>query len=193
MRTETIVKTYAYFNELNLDQKSKVVESNRDININYEWWDCTREDFHAALKMLGFSDIESQFSGFSSQGDGASFSATFTYYESHKDLTERLDKFKESFPDFYEEFGPKGLIDEFIKLEDLDDSGTIGIIQRCRYCHECTMYCEDKKVQEFSRSLAAWYYLRLENEYEYLLSEEAISENLIDNEYEFDLDTLEIV
>lgn len=57
-----------------------LIERHRDINVDYEWWRPTIEHFVERVNELGldvkFDDV--QFSGFWSQGDGASF--TFTSY-----------------------------------------------------------------------------------------------------------------
>lgn len=76
MRQTTIIKTYLKFNELDENQKEKVLEKLYDLNVSDEYWyECPKDDFEAKLKKLGFYKIETQFSGFSSQGDGACFSA----------------------------------------------------------------------------------------------------------------------
>jgi hypothetical protein len=75
MRQETIVKTYLKFDELTDKQKAKVLDNLRYINVNYDWYEYTIEEFEAKLKKLGFYDIKTEFSGFWSQGDGACFTA----------------------------------------------------------------------------------------------------------------------
>lgn len=75
MRQETIIKTYLKYNELSFEQQSKVIDSLRDINVNHDWYEFTYEDYESKLKKLGFYDIKFEFSGFWSQGDGASFTA----------------------------------------------------------------------------------------------------------------------
>lgn len=79
MRQATIVKTYLKFNELLPDQKSKVLDSLRDINTDHDWFDFVKADFHEKLKKLGFYNIKSEFSGFWSQGDGACFTANHNF------------------------------------------------------------------------------------------------------------------
>lgn len=75
MRQETIIKTYLKFTELSADQQKKVIDKQRDINIDHDWSEWIIEEFTARLKRLGFYDIKTQWSGFWSQGDGASFTA----------------------------------------------------------------------------------------------------------------------
>jgi hypothetical protein len=76
MRQETVVKTYLKFSELTEKQKEKVLCKNYDINVDGDYWyEHLKDEFETKLKKLGFYKIQIQFSGFSSQGDGASFSA----------------------------------------------------------------------------------------------------------------------
>ncbi len=76
MRQETIIKTYLKFNELSDEQKKKVLDKMRDINVDYNnWHDFVTDEFKTKLADLGYTNVKTQFSGFWSQGDGASFSA----------------------------------------------------------------------------------------------------------------------
>jgi hypothetical protein len=72
-------------------QKS-LIEKHRDINTHhYDWWDCTYGDFEFDMSLTGIEVDKMMFSGFWSQGDGASFtgriSGTKLFMEHHK-LTE---------------------------------------------------------------------------------------------------------
>ena len=68
-------KTYS-FDELPKEVKEKALENNRYINVEYtEWHEPVVEDFEYAMEELGLKDVEVEFTGFYSQGDGASFTA----------------------------------------------------------------------------------------------------------------------
>jgi len=68
-------KTYS-FDELPKEVKEKALENNRYINVEYtEWYEPVVEDFEYAMEELGLKDVEVEFTGFYSQGDGASFTA----------------------------------------------------------------------------------------------------------------------
>jgi len=58
---------------------SRAVEKARDWlrqgATDYQWWDFTYDDWKTALEQLGFTNPEINFSGFWSQGDGASFTS----------------------------------------------------------------------------------------------------------------------
>ena len=201
MRQETIIKTYLKFNELNDEQKEKVIENYRDINVDYEWWQFIKEDFHAQLDILGFYDIESYFSGFWSQGDGASFTGKFNYPENEKEVETILKKlidgynYKDDKLDYAKNILRNGMIE---KKKDIDDEYypcKLEIYSRSNYCHSNTMQLLNNDNNDFldnCRWLVDEYYKTLENEYYYLISDEAIKETLIINDYEFDVDTLKI-
>lgn len=47
----------------------------RDVVVDHEWWDSTYEMWQSALDEIGFENAQISFSGFWSQGDGASFTS----------------------------------------------------------------------------------------------------------------------
>ena len=64
------------FDELPSKIKEKVIEKNRDINVDIgDWYEYTMEQWKEKLAGQGFIDAEIHFSGFCSQGDGACFDA----------------------------------------------------------------------------------------------------------------------
>lgn len=79
MRQEIIIKTYKYFNEFDKETQDLIVRKyNR---INEDSWEFVSEDliknFTSELESLGYTDIKIEYSGFYSQGDGASFTAKY--------------------------------------------------------------------------------------------------------------------
>ena len=72
-------QTYS-FNELSDEAKQVAFNNSLGINVDHwDWYDSTKDDFHTILELVGFYNIDSNFSGFYSQGDGASFSANYRY------------------------------------------------------------------------------------------------------------------
>ena len=61
------------FDELSDKLKEEAIEANRDINTHYDWHENVIEGFHQDLSEMGVEDVDVQYSGFYSQGDGASF------------------------------------------------------------------------------------------------------------------------
>jgi hypothetical protein len=68
-------ETYS-FEELSPEAQENALENNRDINVDYDGWeDGVTEEFKEDMREIGIDDIEISFSGFYSQGDGASFTS----------------------------------------------------------------------------------------------------------------------
>lgn len=66
-------KSYT-FDELSPGAKQNAIDSNRDYSTEgYDWWDPIIEGFKENMGEIGVADVDCQFSGFNSQGDGASF------------------------------------------------------------------------------------------------------------------------
>ena len=187
------VKTYS-FNELSDEAKQVAFYNNSNINVNHwDWYDHTKDDFHTILELIGFYNIDSKFSGFYSQGDGASFSADYRYKKGC------LKAVKQHAPNDVELHSVvKGIISH------QNDNGCLlscEVSQRCNYYHSNTMYfswcknddcCFDWKndfvkdeLEQLFKDLANWYYSRLESEYEYLTSFDVVAEMLEANEIQF--------
>ena len=191
MRTKPTV--LYQFDELSEAAKTKAIEAMRDINTDHDWSEFSREYWQDdKLPELGFDNAQIAFSGFWSQGDGASFTATVNagkFIKAHK-LTRR-----------------------FRRLVNILQHGwsVIGRVYRTshHYSHEYTVTTEmetdyysdntkrqdrvETQVKELEeiilsevRDLSRQIYRELEKEYEYLVSDEAIAETIRSNEYEFD-------
>lgn len=195
MRQETIIKTYLTFDELSEDQKQKVIEKNYDINTDGSYWyEFMVEDYQTLLKQLGFENPKLFFSGFASQGDGASFTADFQVPDKDEELVERMANFIEHAPNFFETARPMQqlYLDLGFALEREEETSTIELFKRGRYDHRYSMFCDDCLLQKFARYMAGRFYRDLENHYHEITGESQIAETLKVNGYEFDADTLEI-
>lgn len=174
-------KTYNVykFAELTAEQQAKAIENLRDINTDIDWYRFELEDYCEELDDQGFTDADITFSGFWSQGDGASFTAKVD-----------LDKFLKA----------RRLANKYRKALNAYKSGAldIKIIKSShQYEHEYTMttgYSDDNEVMtdelenyilEEARELARGIYERLRDRYEYLASDEAIIETIEANDYDF--------
>ena len=193
-----------------------IIEKHRHINVEYTWWDFVYESWEEKLLSMGFDITDTElvderkydketgkwkstgkkvsrkvtnieFSGFWSQGDGASFTGTvdFIVWLEYKN-------------------DPKyARILKLMKSGDIDSNGTIKRDRWHNYVHENTtsLYTEwyfDKpniqslldKIEaecfQHHRELNKELYRDLENEYEHLTSDEQVKDTLEINEYEFD-------
>ena len=184
MRTETIIKVYKTFSELSEKQQSKVIENFReDIHHDFDFMiDDIYENFKELLDLIGFEDVEINYSGFSSQGDGASFTGKLNLNSNYKkDIKEKHLVYIDDIKTVYK-------LIENIKSEEIEDVYRSG-----RYYHECSIYCDNKEVQELARFISVMIYKELESQYNYLFTLEYIEEQINCNEYEFCADTLENV
>ena len=187
-KDETIYR-FTSMDDIDTDIFTKAKEENIDINTEYsDWYDYIDEDLHRILGLLGYSNIESYFSGFYSQGDGASFEADWTR---EKYLTKKI-----------KDYAPKDEeLHQIAKALMQYPVGTIGSVDRTiltRYYHSNTMTAEldyetnekydGEILEQCSRDLANWYYKFLEEGHDYLQSDESILETFIVNEYEFNED-----
>ena len=187
------VKTYS-FNELS--DEAKQVAFNNNFYSNLECWDlydCTENDFHTILELIGFYNIDSNFSGFYFQGDGASFSADYRYKKGC------LKAVKQHAPNDTE---LHDIVEGIVSHQK--DNGYLLSCEVSRwgnYCHSNTMcfswyknddscfdwkndFIEDE-LEELFKGLEDWYYSRLKSEYEYLTSFNAVVETLEANKIQF--------
>lgn len=191
IKTETVVYE---FSELNEDAKQKAIDSLRDINTDYEWWDCTIQDLTVALESIGFSGVEIAFSGFWSQGDGARFTGQYSYEKG------ALSKVKKEYPEF------TGLHELAETLQELNKPYfyslrfKLGVLNSL-YCHENTSGLEwsecdtkedgwpsddtDNAIVETCREFMREIYTMLEKEYDFLTSDECVIETIASNGYQF--------
>jgi len=185
MRTVTTVKIYAYFEELEEDRKKAAIEENKHINIEDGWYESSFEDAREVGSLMGLNVAEIYFRGFSSQGDGACFNCTFSHIadivESIKEYAP-LDEQLHSIAARFSEQHAKAL-------------HTAHGLTKSRFtrCSMLTTIKHDKGVvkhdewRELLEDFASWIYKRLESEYDYLISDEAIKNTLIANEKEFEI------
>lgn len=193
MTTTLHTKYHFKFEELTEDQKSKVIEKNRNFNVDYDWSEFIIDDCKEIGNILGFTMDNIYFSGFYSQGDGTCFTGKFSYVKGF------LNKIKKDYS-----YDP-----ELIKIaSDLHDlyrksfyTMNGSITHHGHYSHERSMsldfntYYNDIKGQadesewlDIIADFACWIYKRLESEYEFQTSDEQIMESLIANDMEFEID-----
>ncbi len=233
----TIEKTVYSFKELmeleKTDKKyNKAVQRARewlqDGATDYDWHEYMIELWKQALNQIGFEDAEIQFSGFSSQGDGASFTASINVEKMIRFLAKKIRPTKvikgtkdgqEDFTGFVvyhigkaynvrrKEYSPeyRKLLKRFGKDKLYLPDELSGKVYRSshHYYHENTCDIEwdcrvdspdeelqkkfEESVEELRTDLCHAIYRGLEEEYEYIMSDESLLENAEANEYQFDI------
>lgn len=183
-----------------------------------DWWrECESQDFggfgelsepyETAAKLLGIEfatravklmgggtryEPRVYWSGFSSQGDGASFEGSYSYRKGCRRLVRKefpTDKQLHQIADTLTQVQRK----HGYRL-------TASISQSGNYVHEYTMSVSvtidtvmqreadaetEETILEAMRDFARWIYKGIEAEYEYRMSEENVDESIRVNEYEF--------
>lgn len=191
---EITTRTISEWLEYNKNVAEKIIEKYRNININFAWYADTIAEFVKDMERKGI-DIDYKnvkFSGFWSQGDGASFTCDL----SSKYINEWIISNKEELPILYKNYTNWNEIDGKVEKN--------GYGNHC--CHEKTvnvnLSCYDdigedaekelEKLENLLETVLRGYmvslYNTLEKEYEYLTSDESVVETLKANEYEFDIE-----
>lgn len=209
---ESDTKTFYKIGELPENIQEEIFDRKRDTNVFFDWWRWTIEGWKERLAKIGFDDADIRFSGFWSQGDGASFTA---YCDSEKILNallmcegniqnykqwrlwfELIDAgiFKFDIARISSHYVHKNTVSGVIQ----DDFG--GLNDKMWYAPDpnkpftFTSIFEKKAnlsyleamFDSFVKDLCRKIYSDLEEEYEYLTSNNCIKEYLENNDYEFD-------
>ena len=189
--------------------KGGLIERHRYINVPDDWWDSVYADFENICKIIGVvvDGDEPSFTGFASQGDGASFTGTYRAYAFDLRAGEQHN-FYELAPAEIRKHAPEDeelhrIADELCMLSRIYFPLHISISRfgRSNYVHEQTMDCYVEPMQGdpddwaeevhthvqgegtmLMRDLARWLYRTLEDEYDYLTSDEAVWAAILDNE-----------
>jgi hypothetical protein len=212
------IETKVYkFDQLSETAQAYALQKHYDYNTDHGWWEAVYDDAVNMATELGI-DIDCRrgssqpcifFSGFSSQGDGACFEGSYSYKKG------ALKALKSAAPARYKDQETKKWVDlpnnaelhriakeltavqrkHFYRLE-------AKVVQSGHYNHSgCTRIevndCEslyrdigdaEDDIKQLLRDFMDWIYKRLEDEYDWLTSDEQIKEALEANEVEFDED-----
>ena len=184
------------FEELNDDQKKKVIENIRshvEDDYNYVAGDMVTEFKYNLEQTYGMTDADIAYSGFWSQGDGASFSCKYVDIPKFLNATNQQELLDKLSPH----------IDEIeANLERIDT----------RYANSNTvkanvLFMGDNEIEEelgnelnqleelldqFQKDESGRIYGELEDTYDHMTSDDSAIEYIHDNELEFNEDTLQI-
>ncbi len=203
-----IVQTTVYtFDELDGRAQSRARDWYRQASNDDDWYEAVFEDFERICEILGVELATRPvrlygggtrqkpciwFSGFSSQGDGASFEGRYQYKKgasreirAYAPRDERLAAISDQL--------------QLIQRKNLY-ALEARMTHRGRYYHEYTMEISvgrasdtyqsptpdaEEIVAEALRDLARWLYRQLEHEYDYQTSDAVVDEGIIANGYTF--------
>jgi len=204
---DVICTTVYQFPELSDAAKDKARSWYRELGPHDDWWDAVYDDFERVCEILGIR-LKTKpvrlmgggtrqkpciwFSGFWSQGDGASYES---FWSHAKGSTKRIRA-----------YAPQDATLHCI-ADRLQAVQRQNFYQLCaeashggRYYHEYSMTVEvtrdsptgqeptsdsEDTVTEALRDLARWLYRQLEAEHDHLTSDDAMEDGIIANEYTF--------
>lgn len=192
MRLEQqFIEIYDYNDLRTNDELSERVRSkHRDINVDHDWWTFTTSEVENELEALGFNNVQSWFSGFSSQGDGACFdsdSIDFTKIINHVDV-----KHKKLLLPILEDYCSGEIYSNRFAIH-YDHSKTryfrisTGLPWKYKRI-ERLLDDVEKQIEKIRKDKSDELYKRLSDEYDYLTSDDAVLETLKANGYEFTID-----
>ena len=182
------------------EQREQLLETHRYINVEHdEWWDCTYADFKEDMRRVGIDVTRMYFSGFWSQGDGACFEGGFdnvlTYLDHHhKDQYPMIRKLLEHEGGLYVHCDHSGNFyhenctsfwvdcDTLTGMVDQPTEFHEQIVENWQQQLEREMDAFEQDVTEQWRTYMGDLYSRLEEEYDYLVSDEAVWETIEANE-----------
>jgi len=198
-----IIETKVYeFKELSEDAKLAAIEAvqNDEHYLSYDWWDSCYEWFNDKYGDL-FNDIKPSFSGFLSQGDGASF--LYSGIDNEKMLEKWMDeeKVKGTRRKLYEEYleiSSKGYrscshyvhentVSHTIDFDLSHNNSLSGAYNVMDFVSE--LECDfEYWLDIFYKDICRELYRTLYSEHDFLMSRESIEEHLIGNDLEFEKD-----
>ena len=177
MRTMSI-QVYK-LNELSEHVQAKVIERLRLFNVEYfAWYDCEIDSWKEELETLGFIDADIRFSGFGSQGDGASFTAEIDLDYWLKGKYETLKQYD---------------IEYNLNRNDFLYSHEHSVEVSMNYCLELEkiqgfkelVQSLESEIDHSRMNLCCRIYRDLESYYDSLICDAYVAECLINNDHEF--------
>lgn len=203
--------TYS-FDELSPQAKENAIQNNREIAIEgFDWWDPIIEGFTENMEKIGMGDVKCEFSGFYSQGDGASFTGKIADNKKFLDALEvnpfrsekaplAPEKFEVAFIDFCDRiyisidrdssrYYHHNTISANVELDGDDEIeldlgfGALIEFKVSKLCDEI-----EPAITTWARASAKELYNDLEKYYEEQTSDETIAEDLRSGGYQFDED-----
>ena len=158
------------------DIEKKAIDANRYINVDYDWYDFIFDDWKTKLHGNGFENAEIYFSGFCSQGDGACFDAKLNL----ETLAKKLN---------FQNLNLDDIEGELITVEhhySHQNTRKISLYNYGPVENDSLISDFEKAIEELRYKLSCDLYNDLYEEYYYLISDEAVKETLIANDYLFE-------
>ena len=186
------INTYK-FKELKKEVKEKVIDDNREVNVNYEWWELDIEDLKERIKTELDLDIENVYFELMSRDNNI-----------HIDSQEVIGGLCSKYPKLYDleipnkfglfcnylggglsgglngsEFDDEHIVMEEEYAEDESINKEVEMVMNNKIKHNIMK--DLTKLQEMLKN----FYIGLNESYDYLMSDESIIETIECNDYRF--------
>lgn len=162
------------------------------------------DDFKTCAAYMGWDVEDVNWSGFSSQGDGAQFVGRWRAtnvdaagLKRHAPVTDAAGA-PVTEPSLTTNGKLHAMADRFAAIAAADPQATARVKGADRYCHEMATEftvevsegtrgsdTEENAIIDTSRDLMRWLYRSLESEYDYVNADEQVADDVRANEYEF--------
>ncbi|WEA00697.1 hypothetical protein [Mucilaginibacter sp. SJ] len=206
---KTITLNLYSFPELDREAKAKALISNRDLNFGFDWWDSEFEDFISLCGYMGIAVLKESisFRGFYCQGDGSGFSAKVDIPRLQVAIQEQAWKTHAPMQEFHlmpatidlrvMRIVAKGILPNepqvICRKKQFGVAVDLGIyvIDENGKEHP-NIFDELQKLEDWLRSVAEvlnrHLFDSLENRYDYLCSDAAVEESMLNNGFLFTAD-----
>ena len=177
--------------------KDELIDKHWGINVDHDWWECTYEDFKIEMQTKGITVSDMNFTGFYSQGDGASFTGRIgmiaflkvheleqrfmaaTFFAGQGELYVDISRGSSR---YYHEHSVNIDIQEDMYNNYEDDSTRYQVYETMQDVLETEWKDLEEEVTDICRGYMQDLYSKLREEYEYLTSREVIWETIVANE-----------
>lgn len=190
------------FRDLPQNLKEKVIEDNRDINVDHDGWeDGVIDNFQYDMKELGLGRVNVSYTGFWSQGDGASFTGkvedTVKFVHGALGLVayskEALDCLTIDFTRNSSRYVHENSCDTEVEIDHEDGENVVFTLaggpgfEITRTLGEIADHVQEK-AEEWRIEQCGELYNNLEEEYEGLRTDEAVEGTIEANDYTYEVD-----
>lgn len=194
-------------------KREELIEKYRYMNVDhgYDWWDSIEEDLRSDMDAIGFTVGKMYFSGFGSQGDGACFTGGMRNW---KLFCDKVPEFVRNFPYLSEYLKDEGAnytvahrghyyhenctsheyYDELkygldqLDDNDIDDMDPEVLMRYGMYKQAMSEGDVGAWLKDYFKDKMRELYRYLEEEYDYLTSDEAVWETIVAHELDKELE-----
>lgn len=182
---------------MNDETKDELIEKYWDINVDHDWWEFTYDEFKLQMLEKGITVADMNFTGFYSQGDGASFTGRIdmvqflkiheleqrfmaaTFFAGQGELWADIDRGNSRY--YHENSIVVTVVrDNYNNYEE--GSTRYEVYETMNDVLDAEHDDLEEKVTEICRSYMQDLYSKLRQEYEYLTSREVVWETIVANE-----------